>query len=65
MSEQILFLTVRQAAERLGIKESTCRQLINRGIIPSLKLLGPRSTRVPAAALEEWARNAAHKPEST
>ena len=44
-------LTIRQVAERLGIHYHTARSWVVSGRLPSVAF-GPRTRRVPAAALE-------------
>lgn len=57
-SDPRYLLTVEEAAKRLSLKRAHMYALVARKVIPSVKL-GPKSTRIPVAALEEWARNAA------
>ena len=47
-----LLLTVREAADMLGIGRSKTYELINRGALRSVQIDGCR--RVPAQALEEY-----------
>jgi excisionase family DNA binding protein len=51
MSEKVL-LTVREAAERLGVGRSFLYGVIQRGELASVKL--GRARRVPVRALEEF-----------
>jgi excisionase family DNA binding protein len=48
-----LLLTVKEAAEALGLSEVTVRRLIADKAIPAVKL-SPRRIRIPRAALEQW-----------
>lgn len=48
-------LTVSEAAQMLGVSKSRAYVMARRGEIPTLDL-GPRSLRVPRAALEAWIR---------
>jgi excisionase family DNA binding protein len=50
-----LWLTVPQAAALLQIGEGLAYELVAAGKLPAVRL-GPRSTRVARAVLEEWAR---------
>ena len=51
--ESKLFLTIAEAADRLGIGRSHFYQLLARGDIASVRL--GRSRRVPVRALEDFA----------
>jgi len=45
-------LTIAEAAEMLGVSESTIRYEVRRGNLPVLRLT-PRKLRIPAAAVRE------------
>lgn len=47
-------LTVQDVAPIVGVSEQRVRQLIRRRLLPSVKVFGGRSVRVPRAALAEW-----------
>jgi len=51
-ADQPVTVTVREAAHMLGLSPSQAYELVHRGIIPVVRL-GPRSTRVPVAALKQ------------
>lgn len=48
-------LTLKQAAERLGIHLNTLRKYVDRGVIPKLKL--DRLVRIEEKDLEEFIRS--------
>lgn len=48
-------VTMREAAERLGISESQAREMGRRGELPVLRV-GERFVRVDSRILEEWIR---------
>lgn len=62
-SDPRYLLTVEEAAKRLSMKRAKMYDLVKRKVIPSVRL-GPRSTRIPVAALEQWARDAARVEEA-
>lgn len=47
-----IMVSVPEAAQLLNIKRSRAYELVNSGVIPSVRL-GPRCIRVPVRALEE------------
>lgn len=47
-----IMVSVPEAARLLNIKRSRAYELVNAGVIPSVRL-GPRCIRVPVRALEE------------
>ena len=57
-----LLLTIPQTAVLLQIGESRCRELVAGHCLPVL-ILGPRSIRIPRAALMAWVAHAAQPAE--
>lgn len=47
------YLTVEQAAERLGVSKRTAYEYAQKGIIPSVRLT-PRTMRIPSDLLDDW-----------
>jgi len=47
-------LTIRDVAPILGVSEQRVRQLIRRKRLPSVRVFGGRSVRIPRVALVEW-----------
>ena len=47
-----LMLRVKEAADALGVSKSKAYELINAGVLPSVRLGG--SLRVPVEALRAW-----------
>ncbi len=47
-------LTIRDVAPIVGVSEQRVRQLIRRKRLPSVRVFGGRSVRIPRAALAEW-----------
>jgi excisionase family DNA binding protein len=52
-----LLLRPVEVAEVLGIGRSLVYQLIASGDIPSIRIGGPNSRRVPITAIHEWIAN--------
>ena len=50
-----VFLSIAEAADRIGVSTSTGYNLASAGELPIVKLHGVR--RVPAAALERWLKD--------
>lgn len=48
------FYRISEVAQILSIGKSLAYQLVASGEIPSVRLAGRRSVRVPAKALQEW-----------
>lgn len=48
------FYRIPEVAEKLSIGKSLAYQLVASGEIPSVRLAGRRSVRVPAKELQEW-----------
>lgn len=59
LTEKVM-LTVEEAAQLLSMGTTKAYELVAQGRIPSVRL-GPRCTRVPRAALEAWASQAAEE----
>lgn len=51
------FLTLTQFAERAQLSLPTLRKAVDAGIVPTIRF-GRRAIRIPAAALEQLARDA-------
>ncbi len=61
MSDDVMLLTVREAAELLRISRNLAYELVARGEIPSIRL--GRIIRVPRTALAQWlATESAERP---
>lgn len=61
MSDEPILLTQRQVVRLLQMRESDARDLIRRGVIPSIPF--GRRRRVPRFVLEGWIRGQIERPE--
>ena len=52
MAEDVMLLTVREAAQLLRISRNLAYELVTRGEIPAIRL--GRVIRVPRTALDQW-----------
>jgi excisionase family DNA binding protein len=57
------FMTIKEAADEMGISRSRCYQMARRGELPVLKLGGV--IRVPKIAYEQWQRDQSMKALAT
>jgi excisionase family DNA binding protein len=53
MGHTVMFLSVPELADRLGVSRRTAYNLVADRVVPSVRLRG--RVRIPARALEEWA----------
>lgn len=60
MNDEIMLLTVPEAARVLRISRNLAYELVARGEIPAIRL--GRVIRVPRAPLEEWVKSEAAPP---
>ena len=60
MNDEIMLLTVPEAAKVLRISRNLAYELVARGEIPAIRL--GRVIRVPRAPLEEWVKSEAAAP---
>ena len=60
MNDEVILLTVPEAAKLLRISRNLAYELVARGEIPAIRL--GRVIRVPRAPLEEWVKSEAALP---
>ena len=54
LKEKTLCLTVPEAAKMLGISRNNCYKLVNKGVIPSIRM--GKLIKIPKALLEKYLR---------